>query len=873
MICVGTAILTLIAMTVLPHTPVHAVDRPRLRRRLDDALGAPVSTLIAPVGSGKTVLLSQWVTSRSDLGFVWLDLDAADNDPQRFIRRLVSGLSSLTGARQDLGTPHALSDGALGTPALEGLLAVFREHPGMTLIIDDLHTVSNAAILSDLWWLADQLPAHTHMVFSSRVDLDFGRSRHRLRHSLLELRQSDLALDEESAATLLERIVGAPVSSTTLSAVMERTEGWPAGVQLTGLGLRDRSDPERFARHLRGTDHMIAEYLSEQALAQQMPERRELLLRLSAFDRMSADLIESVLGVDDAAMLLDELQHDSMFVIALDDRQEWFRFHHLFRDLLHYRLRARKGDEEHRILVAAAEWHRSEGEFSTAIEYLLRAHEWTRVLDLLLASGRDVFEQSRTLSVSRWLDAVPAEIRAARPDAEILRGIVLGMSGDATRGEDVLRGQASRPGLTAPQSAVVHAYLAATVQFRSGPEVALRAAKTAMHLLRQDEPWEPPDLLGLTQPAFLHTLTRTSGGRAHFLAGDFTRARRWFDDALAGPGAQYSPYRVHLLGSMALLDAWTGSLVTAGALANEALELASDAQLLAHPAPADAYLAAALVAVERGEPQGAALYLHEGTVRAESNRRTQLLWIAHLIRVLADPGDDRPPQPPSTGRPPPIVDVALRAEASRTRRAQGTAPATQLPGENVIRTDGWTPLAVETVATMLATCRPGAAREHLAAVTASTPAMPRESVERLVLLAWIAHAEHDTTTAHRLLSEALARAEAHDLVALFARIDPAIIRMVAELPGVPSGFRATVLRRSQQNRQLRRVSPQLAEQLTDRELEILAYLPSRMTNTELAARCFVSVNTIKTHTAHIYRKLEVANRNGAVARAQELGFL
>lgn len=872
MICVRTAILTLIAMTALPHTPVHAVDRPRLRRRLDDALGAPVSTLIAPVGSGKTVLLSQWVASRSDLGFVWLDLDAADNDPQRFIGRLVAGLSAQTGARQDLGTPHALSDGALGTPALEGLLAVFREHPGMTLIIDDLHTVTNAAILADLWWLADHLPAHTHMVFSSRVDLDFGRSRHRLRHSLLELRQSDLALDEESAATLLERIVGSPVSCATLSAVMERTEGWPAGVQLTALGLRDRSDPEAFARHLRGTDRMIAEYLSEQALAQQTPERRELLLRLSAFDRMSADLIESVLGVDDAAALLDELQHDSMFVIALDDRQEWFRFHHLFRELLHYRLRAREGDEEHRILVAAADWHRDDGELPTAIEYLLRAHEWTRVLDLLLSSGRDVFEQSRTLSLSRWLDAVPAEVRASRPDAEILRGIVLGMSGDATRGEDVLRGQASRPGITAPQSVVVHAYLAATVQFRSGPEVPLRAAKTAMHLLRQDPPWEPPDLLGLTQPAFLHTIARTSGGRAHFLAGDFTRAQRWFDDALTGPGAQYSPYRVHLLGSMALLDAWTGRLDTAGALANEALELASDAQLLAHPAPADAYLAAALVAVERGEPNGAALYLHEGIIRAESNRRTQLLWIAHLIRVLADSGDDPAPQPPSVGRPPHIVDVALRAEAARVRRAQGRPPFVQLPAR-MTRAEEWTPLVVETVAAMLAACRPDLARERLDAVAGSDPATTRESVERLVLLAWIAHAEHDTTSAQHLLSHALAAAEPHDLVALFARTDPTIIRMIAELPGVPSGFRSTVLWRSQQGRRLRTASPRLAEQLTDRELEILAYLPSRMTNTELAARCFVSVNTIKTHTAHIYRKLDVANRNGAVAKAQELGFL
>lgn len=854
-------------MTVFPQVPVHAVDRPRLRRRLDAAISAPLSTIIAPVGSGKTVLLSQWVESRPDVRFVWMELGAADDDPQRFVSRLLDGFGAPTTSYPDLGTPHALSDKALGRPALDALLTVFREHPGTALIIDDAHAVSNSALLSDLWWLADHLPDESHIVLSSRADIGFPWSRHRLRHSLLELRQTDLALDEESAAALIERIVGGPASAATLAAVMERTEGWAAGVQLTALSLRDRADPESFAQHLRGTDRLIAEYLSEEALAQQPPERRDLLLRLSVFDRMSAELIEHVLEVEDGASLLDELQHDSMFLVALDDRQKWFRFHRLFRDVLHYRLRAHQGVEEARLLTAAAEWHLRQGDLPSAMEYLLRAREWQRVLDLLLASGRDVFERSRTLSLSRWLEAVPAEVRATRPDAEILRGIVLGMSGDAIRGEDALRAQSSREGLDSGQSAVAHAYIAARVQFRSEPEIALQAAKTAIDLLERDPQLHPPDILGLTHPSFLHTLAYTSGGRAHFLAGDFDRARRWFDGALAGPGAEYSPYRVHLLGSIALLDAWCGRASSATVLAKEALELAADAQLLAHPAPADAYLAAALAAVERGEPRGAALHLHEGIVRAESNRRSQLLWIAHLISRMMDAEDPSVCPPHAAGRPPTIVDLALRAETARALRTQGSSAHVDVP------TGHWSPLLVESIAGALAERRPEMARRRMEWTRQRSDAAPRETVERFALGAWLAAVENDPATGRHLLTEALATAEPHDLIAVFPRLGSEVVRMIADLPGQPSRFRTMVLERAKETRHRRGNSPELAEQLTDREMEILAHLPSRMTNTELAAKCFVSVNTIKTHTAHIYRKLGVANRNGAVARAQELGIL
>ncbi|CAH0172311.1 HTH-type transcriptional regulator MalT [Microbacterium sp. Bi98] len=353
-------------MTAIPPPPAHAVERPRLRSRLDAALNAPLSVVVAPAGSGKTVLVSQWAASHPDVRVSWIGLEPADSDPRRLLDHLLSAVLPPGRGTRDLGRPHAVNARALGRPVLESLVGVFREHPPVVLVLDDLHHLAGSPLLPDLWWLADNVPEHTHLIFSSRIDYGLGWGHHRLSHSLIELRQSDLALDEAASATLLERIIGAPVSPRTLTAVMERTEGWAAGVVLTGLGLRNEDDPEHFASELRGTDRLISEYLSEQALAQQPPERRSLLLHLSGLDRMSAELVESILSVDDATSLFEELERESMFLVALDRNREWFRFHPMFRELLRYRLKAEHPGAATEICTAAADWHLARGDAPSA---------------------------------------------------------------------------------------------------------------------------------------------------------------------------------------------------------------------------------------------------------------------------------------------------------------------------------------------------------------------------------------------------------------------------------------------------------------------------------------------------------------------------
>ncbi|HEX5729369.1 LuxR C-terminal-related transcriptional regulator, partial [Microbacterium sp.] len=759
-----------------------------------------------------------------------------------------------------------LGGGGLGRPMLESLALLLADHPGVVLIFDDLHNVTNRAIIDDLWWLADHLPPNAHMVFASRTDLRLALSKHRLRYSLLELRQAELAFDSGVATEVVHRITGTIPSDATVTSLLDSTEGWAAGVQLGAITLRSQDDPEMFAGRLGGTDRLISEYLSEEVLSAQSEERRNLLLRLSVLDRMTPSLVESVMPIRDAEALFDELERDSMFLVRIDGNHEWFRFHHLFRDLLRYRLRARHPDEEARILSAAAEWYEAHGDLHAAIESLLQGRAWNRAIDLLLSRGRDAYERGEMTTMARWLGAIPEAARTARPSAEALYGIALGMSGRAALGEDVLRDLAARTDLEPGLVVIVQAYLSALVQFRPQVSAALAASREALRLLGERPPPPLPDLMGLTHAALLQTLSLGSRGRAHLLAGDLPEAREWLTRSLESPGAQYSAYRIHLLGSLALVEAWAGRLQIAKTLAEEALGLARDVNLLIHPAPADAYLALALVAVHRGLPQSAAFARHEGGVRAASNQRIQLMWIACLTGVLSDD----PPEPGSepASAAPPIVQDALDAAHHRARRLAGE-PGTPARGPRA-----WSARLVEAVADALTARRTAEARALLDAA-AFTPRddVPLCTVEHLVLTGWLAHVEGRSGDCARRLSAALELAAEHGIVSAFLWAGPDLVRLVDGLPTAATAFRREVLQRARES--LRPSSPdgELTEPLTDRERELLAYLPSRLTNAELAAQFFVSVNTIKTHTAHIYRKLDAPNRSAAVARATEIGLL
>ncbi|HEY7917302.1 MAG TPA: LuxR C-terminal-related transcriptional regulator [Acidimicrobiales bacterium] len=863
-----------------PSAPSHAVDRPALRRQLDEAFVRPLTLIVAPAGAGKSVLLAQWVATHPELAFVWIGVEGADDDPIRLSQRLLQGIAAISPEFADLANLVSMHRGGLGPPLLEVLGTQMSELPEVVIILDDLHHLSNATLIADLGRLVEVLPSNVHMVLSTRVDLPIAWSRHRVRRDLSEIRQSDLAFDEADSTDLLEQITGRRLGPDTVTALVNRTEGWAAGLQLAGMTLRLHPDPDEFVAHFSGSDRLIADYLGEEVLQAQPDGRRGFLLEISVLDQMCAGLVGYVTGESSPQLVLEELERQSMFLVPLDTHREWFRFHHLFRDLLRFQLRAQDPDAEERLLARAASWHLERGEPGPAVEYLLRARNWDGALEVIQSEGSEAYERGEIATVIRWIDRVPVTARRDRQDVGLLLGALQLSDGRAAAAGDTLRRISADPKASGGERACALAVLAASTQWSARPDISVTTAERALALLAEVDPAQIPMVMGLTDAQSLETLVMVSGGRAHFLSGDFEAARDWLERSLASAGAAYSMWRVHGLGSMALLDAWTGNLDRADAGITQAFALAQETERLAHPSIADAHLARALCFLERGQPRRAALSLHEGTVRAEANRRTQLSWIARFGHAAFQTADGKVEAASATIRqsrsvlgapPPPVVADRLLALSSRLLRLGGSPEqALRAIGDRALHSPS---LTFESTAAALTLGRPDLARKIIDGSPPSAGSTePLAAVERLLLLAWIADTEGSTDAARTHLIESLAVAERHSLIEVFVRAGPIVVQMVSALAGSPRAFRDLVLERA---REAHAPPPgsALVDPLTDRELEILSYLPGRFTNIELAGHCYVSVNTIKTHMAHIYRKLGVANRNGAITRARQIGLL
>ena len=441
-------------MRAPPIAPSYAVDRAALRRQLDEAIVHPLTLIVAPAGAGKSVLLAQWARSHPELNFVWVEVVEDDDDPVRFSQRLLQGFDAISPDFADLTALTSLHGGGLGTPLLEALEAQMAELPQVVIVLDDLHHLSNAVLISDLGRLANVLPPNVHLVLSTRTDLPIAWSRHRLNRRLTEIRQSDLALDEIDSAVLLEHITGRSLGADRVGALVARTEGWAAGLQLAGMTLRLYEDVDDFIIQFSGDDRLIADYLSEEVLQAQPDVRREFLLHISVLDSMCADLVALLTDEPSPQLVLEELERDSMFLVPLDTRRQWFRFHHLFRDMLRFKLRAEEPGAEARLLNRAAGWHLERGDVSTGLEYLLRAENWDGALDIVMARGSEVFEKGEMATVIRWISEVPESARADRHDVSLLLGGLMAIEGLAAGAEDILGRLATAPRLVSRRASL-----------------------------------------------------------------------------------------------------------------------------------------------------------------------------------------------------------------------------------------------------------------------------------------------------------------------------------------------------------------------------------------------------------------------------------
>ncbi len=374
----------------------------------------------APAGWGKSSLLSTWsAATEESRRFAWLALDRADNDPIRFFMYLIESLRTLA---PTIGEHAQAILSAPGINVVEDVLPVLINDldsldDDLVLAIEDYHLITSPEIHEPLTFLLDHAPAGLELVLTTRVEPALPIARLRARGELLEIATSQLGFSLGEAETLLNEQLGLNLASEDVSRLVERTEGWPAGLYLAALSLRGRADPHEFVEAFAGDERNVVDYLTTEVLSGLSAEVHDFLLSTSVLDRLCASLCEEVTGATGAARLLREIEVSNAFLIALDNRREWYRYHHLFRDLLRNELQftdpARVVDVNRR----AGRWLRERGEPSEAILHTIAAGDLTEAVELVASSWRPLSYTGGHQTVEAWLSALPREVR--RGDARL----------------------------------------------------------------------------------------------------------------------------------------------------------------------------------------------------------------------------------------------------------------------------------------------------------------------------------------------------------------------------------------------------------------------------------------------------------------------
>jgi LuxR family transcriptional regulator, maltose regulon positive regulatory protein len=422
----------LLSTKLVPPAPRPGlIARAGLLSLLQAALDAKLCLLDAPAGSGKTTLLAQWCATAGAGRVAWVSLDETDNHPTSLWISMIQALRRV--------------EPGVGTAALRALQRTSVDHERavlpsllndltgtglpLVLVLDDYHLVTDATCHQTVTYFLDRLPANVHLLLATRVDPPLPLARMRAKGELAELRMADLQFTDEEAAALLNGAMGLRLTTEDVERLAERTEGWAAGLYLAGLSLRGREDPSAFIAAFHGDNRHVADYLAADVLARQPEETRTFLLRTSILRRLSGPLCDAVLDTEGSAGLLEELERSNLFLLPLDDRRMWYRYHQLFGELLRLEL----GNSEPALIPAlhrrAAAWHGRYGDVEENIHHATAAGEFHDAGALIASHWLAFWRSGRRATVSRWLDGLPEEAITADPPVAFVAAWIGGFSG------------------------------------------------------------------------------------------------------------------------------------------------------------------------------------------------------------------------------------------------------------------------------------------------------------------------------------------------------------------------------------------------------------------------------------------------------------
>ena len=440
----------------VPRLRRDLVARPRLRERLSRGAESVLTLVSAPAGFGKTTLLIDWLASAPSNGqcVAWLSLDQRDNDPALFWTYLVTALQTAApgagaGALALLQSPQPI-DVVLAT-LINDLTAL---QDDVVLVLDDYHAVEARDVHDGMAFLLEHLPPQVHLVIASRADPALPLARLRGQAELVEIRAADLRFRPDEAAAYLNEVMGLTLTARDVATLDSRTEGWIAAIQLAGLSMQGREDVAGFIEGFAGDDRYIVDYLLEEVLQRQPDEVRSFLLQTSILNRLTGSLCAAVTGQDGGQAMLEALDRGNLFLVSLDDRRRWYRYHHLFADVLRARLLDEQGLRMRELHRRASDWYDHNDDRPEAIRHAMAGEDFERAADLVELAVPATRRHRQEATLRRWLEALPDELIKVRPvlsnayaGSILVRGEVEGVESrlrDAERGLESPSG--ARPG-------------------------------------------------------------------------------------------------------------------------------------------------------------------------------------------------------------------------------------------------------------------------------------------------------------------------------------------------------------------------------------------------------------------------------------------
>jgi LuxR family transcriptional regulator, maltose regulon positive regulatory protein len=889
------------------------IARPRLADRLAEGSGGALTLVSAPAGFGKTALLAHWARGLRR-PVAWLSLDGGDNDPARFWRYVAAAMDVVRPGVA--GRVEALL-GAAPQPPVEGLVTVLVNAlvdlpDEAILVVDDYHLIESRSIHEGLLLLLERRPPPLRLVVASRVDPPLALARLRARGQLVELRAAELRFTPEETAALLGAATGLELPPASLAALQARTEGWAAGLQLAGLSLRGRSDPAGFLAGFSGSHRFVLDYLAEEVLDRQPGHLRTFLLETSVLSRLCGELCDAVTGRTDGQALLEQVERANLFLVPLDEERRWWRYHHLFADLLRARLERERPERLPALHRNAATWCEGHGLVDDAIGHAVAAGDPGWAAQLIERHAEEDFQRGEGATVLRWLRALPVELVRVRPQLSLATAIAVLVEGrsDPAAIEPLLVDAERAPATDEPYQPSV----GRVASLLANVPAATAVVRAHLGYLRRDA--EATAAFARQAQAQLTEVDRSPAAfadwylaMADWLDGRLAEAEQALVRSVAERQATTGPERIPWPSSdLGAVQHARGRLSAAVGTFEQALAVDNRTGRL-HPLAGLAHIGVAGVLYERDQLDTALDHLTEGVEQLR-----QLGWAPGLASGLAWLALVRQAQGDDAGA------LAAVAQADRAMPGAGVfdARVNPLPAlrawvllaqGRIDEAAGWArerglgeedPLSYQRereylvfAQVLLATGAAHRARRLLERLQAAAAAQDRTGsrIEILALQALALRAGDDEDAALAALASALELGWAEGYVRVFVDLGAPMAALFGRLAsgkrsrGLPAGVPGAYLRRlaagfeqhaTPSDHRARRVPvvvPGLIEQLSQREFEVLLLMAAGRSNREIADELVVVVDTAKKHVGRVMDKLGAANRTQAVARARELGLL